>query len=494
MLRVAAVACAVALAAVVTEVGYRHVLRGQRRFLPVAADAFVLYGVGESTMTGQPYTESVSPIMLTQRLLGGRIGGRAIEVHNLAQPSSGIVSQGLRFEAEVAFRDREVPGAVLIYSGHNEGVGSNERPGGPLSLLADVGLLRYSAVLTDLLVYLEANRIVMPPEGLHHRSEPFLRRVIESALHAGLVPVLFTVPSNIGGIEPNARASDMPEVRAILETGADLETAGNTSAAVAHYRAAYEAARGEGRPSSVLLLYRAARCEEALGDYEAARRDYWSVVDSDSRLNFGRATTEQNDLIRSLGEEYRIPVVDAVRAFEQAAPNGILANELFADGHHPNLEGYRLLADACVTRLADVLPAKRAEDLADVADIVAELNMSSQYLRAAHIMAGSWLLSTAALHPWPRDRMALAEAHFRAALSSDDDLSALLGLALSQGSRDGTLLTDDVVDELGRARVFYTDFLTISPDLWAKLSPLLRDRRVDESTLTRIESRLAHRR
>ncbi len=494
MLRIAFAVFVVVVSLVATELGYRRMLRAEGRFVPVAEDAFVLYGVGESTMTGQPYGESVSPILLTRTLLGGRIAGRPIDVHNLAQPSSGIISQGLRFESEVALRDRAIPGAVLIYSGHNEGFGGREQRGGLLSLVGDVHLLRYSAALTDLLVYLEANRIVAPPEGMHHRTERFLRRVIESALRAGLVPVLFTLPSNIARIEPNARLSEMPEVRAVLEAGAGLETAGEIERALAYYRHAYDSARALGRPSAPLLLYRAARCAEALGDYETARRDYWSAVDSDSRQNFGRATTAQNALVRSLGVEYRIPVVDVVSVFEQAAPHGILADDLFADGHHPNLEGYRLLAEACVARLAEVFPAKRIDGLADVDEIVAALDISAGQLRSAHMTAGSWLVSTSALHPWPRDRMALAQAHFRAAASSQDDVSALLGLAIAQASRDGTLLTDDgVVAELGRANFFYADSFSIPPEVWAKLSARLRERGVDESLVTRIDALLAHR-
>jgi tetratricopeptide (TPR) repeat protein len=304
----------------------------------------------------------------------------------------------------------------------------------------------------------------------------------------GLRPILFTLPSNTAGIEPNARSAEMPEVRAILDAGAELEAKGMMQAAAAHYRAAYEAAVSQRKPSAPLLLYRAARCEEMLGQYDAARRDYWLVVDSDSRQNFGRATTVQNGLIRSLGVEYRIPVVDGVAAFERAAPHGILGNELFADGHHPNLEGYRLLAEECVARLAEVLPAERTEGLADVDGIIAALGISAANMRSAHLMAGSWLLSASAYHPWPRDRMDLAEAHFRAALASNDDVSALLGIALSQGARDGKLLSEDeVVDELGRAHQFYTEFLSVSPGLWEKLLPRLRDRGVEEQILARLD-------
>ena len=90
---------------------------------PTSDDStFELYAIGGSTVVGEPYN-AISGLnfpALASRMLGGRIMGRRIEIHNLAQQGASLYPQTFALRRWLRWRDNTVPAAVLIYSGHNE--------------------------------------------------------------------------------------------------------------------------------------------------------------------------------------------------------------------------------------------------------------------------------------------------------------------------------------------------------------------------------------
>jgi tetratricopeptide (TPR) repeat protein len=478
------------------EVGYRAWVRNVGHGGGMRDDVFMLYGVGESTMVGEPFDDRFSLPSLVSEMLGGVIRGRSIVIRNVAERGAGAYAQSFRLERELASTHRSGAGAVLIYSGHNEpymrgqngtdGAGPAVQPT-PWIARAARSLLERSWLLRDAFLYRRSSRFVRPRADMH-LYEWSLRRMIVLSQEAGLLPVLFTLPSNLSGIEPNSRADQTRDVAAILDVGAALERAGNFVTALDYYRAQHEAAVAANHEGALLLLYRIAHCEVALRRYADARRDFWAVINRDLRLNFGRATVAQNALVRRLAAEYGVPLVDAVHVFERNAPHGILGNDLFSDGHHPNLRGYWLLARACAGRLAGVMKLEMSTNLSTVDDIAARFGLGSVELRRANVDSGSWLLATAVYHPWPMDRMTLAEARFRAALGTGDDVSAWLGIALTQATRNGGFLRDaENVDLLGREKVYYSKALVIPPSDREYLLSRLRNAGVDADVLQQLE-------
>ena len=82
----------------------------------------------------------------------------------------------------------------------------------------------------------------------------------------------------------------------------------------------------------------------------------------------------------------------------------------------------------------------------------------------------------------------MAERHFRAAVGAGDDLSAWLGIALSQAARDGKLLNDDEnIDLLSRARVYYSKTLSIPVQDRETLLQAFRRDGVEDSVVARLE-------
>src|SRR5262249_9098985 len=131
---------------------------------------------------------------------------------------------------------------------------------------------------------------------------------------------------------------------------------------------------------------------------------------------------------------------DAVEILEAYAPHGILGDDLFMDGQHPTIEAYRLLANAYADILSRRFDAPIPHPLRDAHEVAAALGFEAEYLPASIIDAGSWLIATSVGHPFPRDRMALAEARFRSLLGRGDDFSAWVGIGLSQAAFRGGML------------------------------------------------------
>lgn len=102
----------------------------------------------------------------------------------------------------------------------------------------------------------------------------------------------------------------------------------------------------------------------------------------------------------------------------------------------------------------------------------------------AHIGSGSWLIATAAHHPWPLDRLALAESHFRAAVGSGDDFSAWLGVAVVQAARNGGFLrNNENVNLLGQTQVYYNRSFLIPSSYRDQLVAQFRNDGVDDAVL-----------
>jgi hypothetical protein len=470
---------AMATAAVV-ELGYRG-LRWLGAPRPSAEAPFELYGLGESTMVGMPFAPKLSLPVLLDYMFDGRIDGRRIDVRNLAESGVPLYPQAAAFERALAARNPAAPGAVVIFSGHNEGwlaaASDADEPYRPHPIA------EHSAVVGDLLLALRRNAYLGREHSLR-AWEYYLRRVIESARAQGLLPILATMASNIARIEPNADAADRESLAAV-ERGLGLERQGALAAACEVYRAAI----GPDPTRNALLSYRAGRCEERLGNLAAAREHYWDAVDRDSRLAFGRATRAQNALLRRLAHEYDLPLVDAVEIFAARSPGGLIGDGLIIDGQHPTLAGYRLLAGAIGEILSQRFATPLRHPLSEDAEVTAALEFGPSDLTQALMQAGSWLIATSVGHPAPDDRMALAEQCFAGAVGRGDDFSAWFGVAMAQAAARGGMLREaDDVALLGNWAGYHGTYSDIGADELARLLPRFAAHGVDPAVLTQLRA------
>jgi tetratricopeptide (TPR) repeat protein len=455
-----AVLCAAAFA-LTTEIAYRAALRFNVHYAPNAA--FELYGIGESTMVGEPFEPKISVPRLLEYMFGGEIAGRPMDVANLAERGAPLYPQSAAFERALAGRKVGAPGAVLIMSGHNEGYVPGAlgawHPYVP-NILAD-----RSAIVRDVLLALRRRHLIDRERSLA-AYEYYLRLVIETAQANGIVPILTTMASNVSRIEPNATAITPERVTAVVAQGLALEGEGRHREARDLYLSNLT-----DDSSSAVLYYRAGRCEETLGDFDAAHEHYWMAVDRDPRLTFGRATRAQNELVRQLAREYGVPLVDAVQIFEEQSPHGIIGDDLFMDGQHPTIAGYLQLANAYARILSERFDTPIRQPLRDEQEAAAALGFGPADMPRALIDSGSWLVATSVYHPFPKDRMALAEQRFRSLLGKGDDFSAWFGMALTQAAaRGGMLRSADDVRALGSLAGYQESYSVAPTDMPALLA------------------------
>ena len=164
--------------------------------------------------------------------------------------------QSVALERAIAARTAGAPGAVLIMSGHNEGlIRAADGTGAPYEPNC---IAERSAIVRDVLVAVRRRRLVDRDRSLA-AYEHYLRRTIETAQASGLTPILTTLPSNISRIEPNPDDSGSDPAAAVVVAGLELEAQGRHAEALALYRG-----RFADFPTSAALRYRSGRCAEAL--------------------------------------------------------------------------------------------------------------------------------------------------------------------------------------------------------------------------------------
>lgn len=444
---VAATAAVVSFAA--AESAYRALRdRGCRN---AGDDAFELYVVGESTAAGEPYAPAITPAGLVASRFDGRIGGRPIRPIVLAEAGYSIYPQSVALERALRCRDERNPGAVLIYSGHNDAGDASATP--LLQTLLERVLSR-SALLGDLIYSAEKN-------GYIRRERTFdawrhnVRRVVDMSRRSGLVPILATAASNLAGIDPRLPDDDPPlaQTRLLLARGEELESKRRYDEALAYY-----AEQSALHPRlATYLKYRTGKCLEASGRYALARRAYQEVVDAEDAGSFGRAASRQNDFLRRLAAEESVPLADAVEIFARRSPHGIVGDGLFSDGQHPNLEGYLLLSDAYAQRLAETFHEPLRRSIAGPADALRAFHVSREDQGRAFVQSGAWFFAVAAQHGNPETRLAKALDRFQRAVAlAPDEFAAWLGLGLTQAAMKTNLLSIPAgTDWLGSRGLFY---------------------------------------
>ena len=437
------------------------------------AGVFELYGVGESTAAGEPYGPAMSLANLVNHELGERADGRRVNVIDLSRRGESVFPQAAAFGQKLRLRDRRVPGAVLIYTGHNDdGV---PRAPSIKERIEEFFVFR-SWLFTDLLFYAEKYMPALRP-ALRIQSlrwyELNMRRLADMSLASGLVPVLSTVVGNRADMGPALGLDSKLEEKeacAILREGWALEAAGRYARAIRFY-ADQVGLVLRLRP---FLEFRLGRCESRLGRYRAAERLFRGLRNRQFNDYYHCATDWQNDYLRALTRIENVPLVDAAAIFREHSPHGLIGNNLFSDGHHPNAAGYVLLANAFSEKLAKRFPETSYQPFESPSDLFRQLGLSKEARAAALRDAGRWFLSVSADHYAPSERVDLARRRFSRALSLDpDDCSGWIGLGLATAAQSCAFMTDPAnLDFLRRFHLGYSEYRPSRTDLLGILEKL----------------------
>ncbi|HYQ86641.1 MAG TPA: hypothetical protein VES59_05300 [Bacteroidota bacterium] len=339
-----------------------------------------IFMLGESTMAGFPYDYTATAPRLLQDRLKQLLPQYNIEVINVGLSAVNSYTTLDFMDELVQYR----PDAFIVYVGHNEfygalGVGSTEYLGRWHSLIqlymtmlkSKLCLLIRDGVTTlrDLISHPNSHpnadlmEVMVRNQTIPYHGDEYCRakqnfeenlREMASLAAVHRVPiVLSTLTSNIRDQRPfmplfsETTGDSLRNLwnRFVGEGRAEFERR-NWSEAAASFRHAIAIDSMEARAHFEL-----ARCLDTLHHAADAKAEYRKARDFDG-LRF-RASTEFNDLIRSICRERHLILDDVDRVFDEQSPDGIVGTNLILEHLHPNAEGYFLLAKSFLNALAE---------------------------------------------------------------------------------------------------------------------------------------------
>jgi len=445
-------------------------------------DAFHIYVLGGSSAAGSPF-QPMSFGDLVSEMFADTLEGRPVVVHNLAACGETTYPQWVRLDRVVHSRDGEAPGAVLIYAGHNDIFGEHGQSDVPLMTRLERAVCERSVLAREASFGLRKLFNRSAATGMDSYGY-YLRALVETALDAGLTPVLSTVAGNVSEIEPSYETEDREAVRRALDAASEAEDEGRCEASLEVLLETLPAGKGQ----EAFATYRYGRCLRRAGRHKEAREAFWDALDMDPHRSFGRATRGHNEMVRRIGAELGVPVVETVKRFVAASENGLPGWELFNDGQHPSLEGHLLLAEGFAEVLSELLGEPVRRRLNGREDVLARFPMKDPLSSAIH--GGLWLLGVSLFHPWPEDRLRRAEACFQAVLVEDPSrFQAWMGLGLVQAiGVSSRFPTSEAISRIERWGCLGLNGFSVPEDDLDVLLEYLRDAGVEAAVLAGVEA------
>lgn len=355
-----------------------------------------IFMLGESTMAGFPFDYNATAPRLLQDRLAQLLPQYNIEVVNVGLSAINSYTV-LDFIKELV---NYQPDAFVLYLGHNEfygamGIGSTEYLGqwrwlvnGYLQmrnfrlflLVRDgaVALLNFfrpsvtprESTLMEAMVREKIISYQSKDYGIARGNfEENLKDIIAVAGDHHVPLIVSTLASNIRSQEPlqasfGANITDEAKLRwnNAFAQGKARKASANFKEAIVQFRDAIGI-----DSTNADAHFQLATCFDTLGAYPEAKREYVKARDYDG-LRF-RASSDFNDLIRSICRQEHVPLADAERSFEQQSPHGLVGANLMLEHLHPNFDGYFLLAKTFFQAFVDnnvlVPPEAWAGNLSD---------------------------------------------------------------------------------------------------------------------------------
>lgn len=331
-----------------------------------------VFCLGASTMAGFPYEYNAIPSEFLRDRLIAALPGKNVEVINTAIAATNSFTVDEFADELLKYK----PDLFIIYMGQNEyygvyGVGSTISIGKNRSLIKTyLWLQKFKTfvllknIINSVSGWLssddhQGNKVLMEEmanTSIKYNSDDYKTgvntfrenyREVISLLRENHIPVLISsLVRNENSLAPfvsfhSAGLSESAKTISenLFKTGVDSMNKGKYSAAEDLFSRAIAI---DSMPAN--FHYALAESYEASANFTEAETQYSLAADLDG-LRF-RAPSEFNRIVLELGNEYNIPVADAVQLFRRNSSNGIIGSELLVDHVHPNIHGYFLLAEA----------------------------------------------------------------------------------------------------------------------------------------------------
>lgn len=312
-------------------------------------NAFRVFVLGGSSTAGWPYVPNASFPRQLKRKLELLYPNNTIEVINLG--ISAINSYTLRDFIPAVLEQN--PDLILIYAGHNEyygalGVGSTVSIGSSRKLV-NLYLWLYNFKITQLL-----RDAISWVWGLFNKTGEISEASNETLMSQMIGNSLIAYDSeeykagieqfegNLTDIIEMIRSKNVPVI--IGKLTCNLRD-----------QKPFVSIRNDKYPPAE-ELFNKAKEELNKGNISEAQNLFLLAKEYDA-LRF-RAPQKINDVIDDVGSKYNVPVVDIDSVFRELSPYKLVGYNLTVDHLHPNIDGYRLIAETFYNQMkkSNLLP------------------------------------------------------------------------------------------------------------------------------------------
>ena len=338
----------------------------------ISEKTFNIYYFGESTMYGEPYRDTI-PI-LVEKMLEGRVGGAELKWINMGIPGIDFNEVVRRIRQVVEQKNIYYPSLIVIYSGHNEflyyqdfedgnGFSFRKDDTNPIGFLVSRSRLAHKVAKVFKIYRLEVDErkfFDVPVVKADKRVE-ILKNYEDkvqstiSYLKNNQVPVVIsTQTGNYADFEPNRSVYTGDELKKeefkkYMDEGLVQEKNGENQKALSSYEKALKIDKGFAE-----TYYRLGRAYRELGENEKAWEAYSKAVDFDMMPI--RATSSQNEFIKGIGEDKKTKIIDTVNYLREKSETALIGNNYIVDAQHPNLKGYKLIAELYAKKIVEMYP------------------------------------------------------------------------------------------------------------------------------------------
>lgn len=400
-------------------------------------NSFVIYYLGESTMQG--VWDNLNLPVFVSSLIGNKRMDKPIVSVNLAKGATRFEYQLERIKAIASNKLYFNPSLIVVYSGHNEfltrylGLGLTPKSeneslikllNSSLLLQKGFGIFKKYKLDVD-----ERNFFDIPLYTYKVRQKFILNfkneiNLASDILKSANIPIIYiTQVGNFSDYEPNRsiycndKIEEKNEFLHFFRDAQKAEAEYNLSAAIISYQSALNIC-----PTFAEVLFRLGKIYQEQNNANAAWKSFRQAVDNDALPI--RAITEINDFIRKQKDGKMVFVVDGEKYLRDHSDNGQIGFNLMIDGHHPNQDGYNLLANAVSAKIMEIFPDKNNKT--NVLSLEKIPISDDTYIDIAE-----WLVQMSTWRYDPKSRLKRAENHYNLVLSHNPQKwRAYLGLSL----------------------------------------------------------------
>lgn len=321
-------------------------------------NTFRVFALGGSSTAGWPYVPNASFPRQLKRKLEILYPENNIEVINLG--ISAVNSYTIRDFIPAVLEQK--PDLILIYAGHNEyygalGVGSTVSIGSSRNLV-NLYLWLYNFKITQLI-----RNLISWIYGIFNHQSETTRANNETLMSQMIGNSLISYESDDyrKGIEQfEGNFTDIIEM--IRNEKVPL-IVGKLTSNLRDQKPFVSLKTDKYPPADE--VFKKANEELSKGNISEAQKLFLLAKEYDA-LRF-RAPKKINDVIEKLGVKYNIPVVDIDSVFKELSPFKLVGYNLTVDHLHPNIEGYRIIAETFYKEMKkrNYLPKGKRTDLSE---------------------------------------------------------------------------------------------------------------------------------